>query len=144
MSLMCVTQLQADRAQAMEDLRSVENAFSDLHRRYEKLKEQLNEQQAVEAEVRSALARTQQDVDVATDRFAKLKEHAEQQLSAANAEIDRLKRERDNDRLVMQSKIAMLESRATSAEQARDKEAATRKELQDICEALMERFKSDS
>ena len=64
----------------MEDLRAVESAFSDLHRRYEKSKAAVEGFKKNEESLKACVADYQQKLKKQEQRYQTLKQHAEEKL----------------------------------------------------------------
>jgi len=132
-----VEEIQRQRDQAMEDFRGVETSFADLHRRYEKLRLQVEEQKQSEVDYDQ---RHKLDVDKlrkAEDRLKKLKEDAEQKLDAANSEIERLKTLRETDTIGLRAQLKRSEVQMESFERAIEQKNKEIVELTNICDELI-------
>ncbi|XP_064604060.1 transforming acidic coiled-coil-containing protein 3-like isoform X2 [Liolophura sinensis] len=81
-----------DRDQAVEDLRSVESAFSDLHRRYEKIKTVVDGFKKNEEILKKSIQDYQGKLKGAEQRFQALKNQAEEKLDLANQEIEKVRK----------------------------------------------------
>jgi len=132
-----VEEIQRQRDHAMEDFRGVETSFADLHRRYEKLRLQVEEQKQSEVDYDQ---RHKLDVDKlrkAEDRLKKLKEDAEQKLDAANSEIERLKTLRETDTIGLRAQLKRAEVQMESFERAIEQKNKEIVELTNICDELI-------
>ena len=94
-----------EKEQALDDLRGVETAFSDLHRRYERLKEIIDTFQKNETILRSNVTQAQESLAQSERRYVALKEHAEGKIDAANDEIERVRGSQKNEMTVMAAKL---------------------------------------
>lgn len=82
-----VQKLAMEKEQVERDLEKTETAFSDLHAKYVKVKEVLENYKKNEATLKDALQKGQLAVNVSESRYAKLRAHAEEKIEEANKEI---------------------------------------------------------
>lgn len=69
------------RNQVMEDLKSAERAFNDVHRKYERTKEVISDFKRNEDSLKAIVEDTEAKLKKSEDRFELLKSHAESKLA---------------------------------------------------------------
>ena len=83
--------------QALDDLRNVESAFADVHRKYERTKQVVEGFKHNEDQLKEYLEGYATKLKKAEEKFERLKEHAEETLDKANKEIENLTRSQDSE-----------------------------------------------
>lgn len=111
-----IAQLTRERDGATEDLRAVESSFADLHRRYEKLRGSIESFRRNEETLKQAALVAQQTAVGLEQRCEALRQHAEQKLNEANAEIERLRQAGLTEATVVSAKLKKAEMRIVSLE----------------------------
>ncbi|CAH1783010.1 unnamed protein product [Owenia fusiformis] len=125
------------RDQALEDLKSVESAFSDLHRRYEKSKLAVEGFKKNEEVLKKTIADFAERLKRQEQRYETLKQHAEEKLEAANDKISEVRKSThaENIRLGAALKKAELQVQSTDSQlKQKTQECA---ELTAICDELI-------
>jgi len=128
-----------ERDQALDDLQTVENAFSELNRRYETLRTSTTEYKKNEEALKKSLLECQQKAKKLEDKFHKLYEHAEQKLDLANQEIDRLHKAKENDTLALRALVKKLELQVETMEKNLEQKTKEIQELTAICDELIQK-----
>eukprot|EP01137_Pigoraptor_chileana_P027144 Opistho-2@9372 len=130
-----------DKEQALGEFRSVETAFSDLHRRYEKLKETNDSLKKNEDILKQALSATQQDLVTFEQRYNALKRHAEDKLEMANQEIERVRAGHSTELAVVSARLKKSEIAIAGLERTLAQKEQENKELVTICDELIAKVK---
>jgi predicted nucleic acid-binding Zn-ribbon protein len=131
-----------ERDQALEDLQSVETAFSDLHRRYEKSKTVLESMKKNEDVLKKCVADYQTKLKRMEEKFQLLKKQAEDKLAEASDEIARVRRSNESEMAVLQAAVRKAEMQAQSLEQTVDQKTKENRELTAICDELISKVGS--
>lgn len=79
--------LKREKEQTEDDLRKTETAFSDLHAKYSKSKELMDNYRLNEQKLKETLISAQEALQASEKRYETLKGHAEAKISEANVEI---------------------------------------------------------
>lgn len=131
------SRLQAERDQAVEDLRNVEAAFADVHRKYERTKAVVEGFKQNE----DLLKRYIEDYTVKAkkqeEKYERLKAHAEETLEKANREIESLSKSQDTEVARLTAMLKKTEMKAVSLERTVDQKAKENEELTAICDELI-------
>uniref|UniRef100_A0A0R3S129 TACC_C domain-containing protein n=1 Tax=Elaeophora elaphi TaxID=1147741 RepID=A0A0R3S129_9BILA len=109
-----VTQLIKERDQLAEEVNSLETSYSDLFRRYEKLRQTSVEIKRNEDSVKSASEELARRYALLAEKFEMLRRNAEEQLDLANNEIERLIKQHEADTLGLRLKVKHQESKIDS------------------------------
>jgi chromosome segregation ATPase len=136
-SKVSMADLLKERDQALEDLKSVESAFSDLHRRYEKTKTVVEAFKKNEDTLKKCMADYQSKLKKSEEKYLQLKKQAEEKLIEANEEIDKVKRTNASDMAVLQAALRKAEIQAQSLEQTVEQKTKENRELTAICDELI-------
>uniref|UniRef100_A0A1I7VR09 TACC_C domain-containing protein n=1 Tax=Loa loa TaxID=7209 RepID=A0A1I7VR09_LOALO len=109
-----VTQLLKERDQLAEEVNSLETSYSELFRRYEKLRQTSVEIKRNEDIVKSASEEMARRYSLLVEKFEMLRRNAEEQLDLANSEIERLIKQHEADTLGLRLKVKHQESKIDS------------------------------
>ncbi|PAA81332.1 hypothetical protein BOX15_Mlig022426g2, partial [Macrostomum lignano] len=133
-----------EKIQALEDLRSMEAAFTELHRRFERSKlvvEALRNKEAAlnrcASECQTRLARNEQ-------RYHDLKALAETRLEAASRYLAEQRRAADADVARLQAVLRKAELRTHNLQAELDQRVRENAELTSICDELIRQVGQDS
>ncbi|VDM20316.1 unnamed protein product [Wuchereria bancrofti] len=124
-----VTQLLKERDQLAEEVNSLETSYSELFRRYEKLRQTSVEIKRNEDSVKSASEEMARRYSLLAEKFEMLRRNAEEQLDLANNEIERLIKQHEADTLGLRLKVKHQESKINSLTVSLD---ARQKELESM------------
>ena len=86
----------SEKNQAVEDLRNVEAAFADVHRKYERTKQVVEGFKNNEEQLKAYIEEYKNKLSRQDQKYQLLKEHAEEKLEEANKEIDNISRSQVN------------------------------------------------
>lgn len=92
----------------------VEASFQQLHKRYEQLKGLQANAIKNEGVLKQTLGKSQSDLMSSEARFLRLKTHAQAQLDAANAEINRIRDESLKKNLLLAAKLSLAQTQLAS------------------------------
>uniref|UniRef100_A0A915PFP8 Transforming acidic coiled-coil-containing protein C-terminal domain-containing protein n=1 Tax=Setaria digitata TaxID=48799 RepID=A0A915PFP8_9BILA len=109
-----VTQLIKERDQLAEEVNSLETSYSELFRRYEKLRQTSVEIKRNEESVKNASEEMARRYAILAEKFEMLRRNAEEQLDLANNEIERLIKQHEADTLGLRLKVKHQESKIDS------------------------------
>lgn len=98
-----------EKVQIQEDLEKTETAFADLHAKYTKVKEVIENYKKNEGILKSALQQSQTAHQSAEDKFHALREQAQTKIDEANTEIASVREQN-------QGKLGSMEMKLKSAE----------------------------
>ncbi|VDK82451.1 unnamed protein product [Litomosoides sigmodontis] len=124
-----IAQLLKERDQLAEEVNSLETSYSELFRRYEKLRQTSVEIKRNEDSVKSASEEMARRYSILVEKFEMLRRNAEEQLDLANNEIERLIKQHEADTLGLRLKVKHQESKIDSLTVSLD---ARQKELESM------------
>ncbi|XP_067126550.1 transforming acidic coiled-coil-containing protein 1-like [Centruroides vittatus] len=133
----CKQKLIFERDQAIEDLRSVENAFSDLHRRYEKSKTMIEEFKENENRLKQQITEGTEKLAQQKEMYKLLKKRSEERIEEANAEIINIEKSKETEIAVLKAQLRKAEMKANSLEKSLEQKIRENTELSSICEDLI-------
>eukprot|EP00051_Salpingoeca_urceolata_P031821 m.13112 g.13112 ORF g.13112 m.13112 type:complete len:412 (+) comp4458_c0_seq1:82-1317(+) len=135
-----VEQLQLEKQQVEGDLRKTETAFSDLHHKYEKLKDLAENFKKNEKTLTTALETAQVALKQSEERYDTLKAHAEEKIKKANMEIANV-READHTAIeVANAKIKKAEAQVVRLQRQLESKEKDNQELTSICDDLVKQL----
>ncbi|XP_070211883.1 transforming acidic coiled-coil-containing protein 3-like isoform X2 [Littorina saxatilis] len=126
-----------ERDQALEDLQSVETAFSDLHRRYEKTKGVVEGFKQNEEMLKKCVQDLQNKLKKAESKVQIVKEQAEEKLERATEEIEKTQKSTASDIARLEAALRKAELQVQSMESTLDQKVRENKELAAICDELI-------
>ncbi|XP_064630924.1 transforming acidic coiled-coil-containing protein 3-like isoform X2 [Lineus longissimus] len=139
-----MTDLVRERNQAVEDLQSMESAFADLLRRNNKLKEAVESFKKNEETLKKCVTDYQAKVKKHEQRYATLKQHAEDKLQSANEEMEKITKTKNSEIARLQAAAKRSELAVTSLETSLEQKIKENKELTAICDDLIKQVGGDS
>ncbi|XP_071947046.1 uncharacterized protein [Antedon mediterranea] len=137
-------ELQREKEQALDDLASVENAFSDLHKRYEKLRNTIEGYKKNEEILKKCVSDYQTKVKKQENRYQTLKSHAEEKIEKANAEIDKVKKSYIAEITGLQAGMKREQMKSASQEKTIEQKTKENTELTNICDELIAKMGAGS
>ncbi|XP_077992931.1 uncharacterized protein LOC144446953 isoform X3 [Glandiceps talaboti] len=135
-----LTEIQRERDQALEDLSSVESAFSDLHRRFEKLKMAVEGYKKNEDILKKCVADYQAKLKKHEQRYQTLKSHAEEKIESANLEIDKVRKANTAEIAGLQAALKREQMKVQSLERQVEQKTKENEELTSICDELISKM----
>ncbi|RUS71959.1 hypothetical protein EGW08_020272 [Elysia chlorotica] len=130
-------ELENDRDQAIEDLQSVESAFSDLHRRYEKSKGIIEGFKKNEEQLKNHVEELQAKLKKSETKLLSLRSQAEEKLDRANEDIEQIKRSTKSDVARLEAALKKSEIRICTLEESLHRKEKENEELTAICDELI-------
>eukprot|EP00042_Codosiga_hollandica_P045751 m.469901 g.469901 ORF g.469901 m.469901 type:complete len:317 (+) comp57092_c0_seq1:6-956(+) len=135
-----VSSVRQEKTQVEIDLNKTEAAFSDLHKKYEKLKDLIENYKANESKLKAAVEQRNTAIAEATEKFAALKEHAEKKIEAANVEIAGVREQGKKDFVALSAKAKSAELKIAQLERQLDAKEKDNVELTAICDDLVKQL----
>ncbi|XP_012938234.1 transforming acidic coiled-coil-containing protein 1 [Aplysia californica] len=126
-----------ERDQALEDLQSVESAFSDLHRRYEKSKTIIEGFKRNEEQLKLCVSDLQEKLKKSDAKMQSLKSQAEEKLDRANEDIEKIKKTTKQDIIRLEAALKKAELRISGLEDSLQNKEKENQELTAICDELI-------
>uniref|UniRef100_A0A5K3F1P5 TACC_C domain-containing protein n=1 Tax=Mesocestoides corti TaxID=53468 RepID=A0A5K3F1P5_MESCO len=111
-----VVDIISERDQAIEEISTIEKAFGDLHRRFEKSKQIIEGFKANEEALKKTAEEYQNQLKRQEQKYQALKLHAEQQLMKVAEETERAKRSNEDELTGLRATIKRSELRIRSLE----------------------------
>lgn len=130
-------ELEHDRDQAIEDLQSVESAFSDLHRRYEKSKATIEGFKKNEEQLKRHVEDLQAKLKKSETKLQSLRSQAEEKLDRANEDIEQIKKSTRSDVARLEAALKKSEIRICTLEESLQRKEKENEELTAICDELI-------
>lgn len=132
-----VAKMISEKNQAVEDLRNVEAAFADVHRKYERTKQVVEGFKKNEEQLKAYIEEYRNKLTRQDQKYQLLKEHAEEKLEEANKEIDNISRSQDAEVAKLTALLQKSEMKAKSLELTVDQKVKENEELTAICDELI-------
>jgi len=132
-----IQKLQEEKDQAVMDLNSVETAFADVHRKYERTKQVVEGFKANEEQLKKHVEDYKNKLFKSEQRYEILKKHAEDKLEEANKEIDSVSKQQDGEIAKLTAKLRKSDMLASSLERDLDRKKKENQELTNICDDLI-------
>lgn len=136
--------VEKQRDQALSDLTSLENSFTDFHQRYTKTKETVATYKQNELELQETITNLQEHIKQAEEMNNELQQQLVIKLQEANTTFEQMKKENMSDVAVMKATLkkmniqnASLETHIASLEKQLQQKEQEKTELTQICEDLM-------
>ncbi|XP_076436713.1 uncharacterized protein LOC143276139 isoform X7 [Babylonia areolata] len=126
-----------ERDQALEDLQSVETAFSDLHRRYEKTKGVVDGFKQNEEVLKKCVQDLQNKMKKTEQKIQVIKEQAEEKLERASEEIEKTKKSSASEIARLEAALRKADLQVQSMESTLEQKVKENKELAAICDELI-------
>ncbi|KAK0050915.1 transforming acidic coiled-coil-containing protein 1, partial [Biomphalaria pfeifferi] len=134
--------LESERDQAVEDLQSVESAFSDLHRRYEKSKSIIEGFKRNEEQLKQCVEDLQGKLKKAEGKLQAIRSQAEEKLDKANEDIEKIKKSTKQDIIRLEAALKKAELRTSNLEESLQRKEKENQELTAICDELISKVGS--
>lgn len=135
-----IAALELERAQVQEDLEKTETAFADLHSKYHKVKEVVENYKSNEKILKQAVTKSQEAHTAAEDRFNALRAHAEGKISEANTEIAGVREQYQAQIVALQAKVKNCEREIGSLKRQIANKDTDNEELTNICDELVSKL----
>jgi len=129
--------LMAERDQATDDLKNVEAAFADVHRKYERTKSVVEGFKQNEDTLKRYIDEYKGKTKKQDEKYERLKMHAEDTLEKANREIENLSKSQDAEIARLTAMLKKAEMKAVSLERTVEQKNKENEELTAICDELI-------
>jgi len=129
--------LMAERDQATDDLKNVEAAFADVHRKYERTKSVVEGFKQNEDTLKRYIDEYKGKTKKQDEKYERLKMHAEDTLEKANREIENLSKSQDSEIARLTAMLKKAEMKAVSLERTVEQKNKENEELTAICDELI-------
>jgi hypothetical protein len=129
--------LMAERDQATDDLKNVEAAFADVHRKYERTKSVVEGFKQNEDTLKRYIDEYKGKTKKQDEKYERLKMHAEDTLEKANREIENLSKSQDTEIARLTAMLKKAEMKAVSLERTVEQKNKENEELTAICDELI-------
>ena len=134
--------LQMERDQAAEDLKNVESAFADVHRKYERTKQVVEGFKQNEETLKKCVEEYAVKLRKQDHKYELLKAHAEETLEQANREIENISKTQEADMARLTAMLKKTEMKTAGLERALDQKTKENSELTSICDELIAKMGS--
>lgn len=131
-----LSELEVSNTRLRTEREEMETSFQQLHKRYEQLKTLQANAIKNEGVLKQTLAKSQADLMSAEARFLRLKTHAQAQLDAANAEINRIRDESVKKNLLLAAKLSLCQTQLASLSVEHELSRGENQTLQNIVSDL--------
>jgi len=135
--------LNGERDQAAEDLKNVEMAFADVHRKYERTKTVVEGFKTNEETLKRMIEESEIKLRKQDQRYELLKSHAEETLEKANREIENMAKSQDAEMARLSAMLKKAEMKVTSLERCVEQKTKENEELTAICDELIAKVGHD-
>jgi len=135
--------LGVERDQAAEDLKNVETAFADVHRKYERTKNVVEGFKTNEETLKRLIEESEIKLRKQDQRYELLKSHAEETLDKANREIENMAKSQDAEMARLSAMFKKAEMKVTSLERCVEQKTKENEELTAICDELIAKVGHD-
>lgn len=126
-----------EKKQALTDLASVERSFSELYKRYEKLKEAVDGYEKNEKTLKNYAEELLTRFKKEEQRYKALKAHAEEKLARASQDLAAAKEQGRLEMLSLQAALQKEQVKSRSMEQSLQQKDKELEELTRICDELI-------
>ena len=129
--------LMSERDQANDDLKNVEAAFADVHRKYERTKSVVEGFKQNEDTLKRYIDEYKGKTKKQDEKYERLKMHAEDTLEKANREIENLSKFQDAEIARLTAMLKKAEMKAVSLDRTVEQKNKENEELTAICDELI-------
>lgn len=135
-----VSDLITERDQAIEELATIEKAFGDLHRRFEKSKQIIEGFKKNEEALKRSIEEYKNLLQRQERKYLALKKHAEDQLLKVNQDTEAAKQEFETNSTKLQAALRISELQVKSLETQLEQKTRQNEELTKICDELLSKY----
>ena len=129
--------LMSERDQANDNLKNVEAAFADVHRKYERTKSVVEGFKQNEDTLKRYIDEYKGKTKKQDEKYERLKTHAEDTLEKANREIENLSKFQDAEIARLTAMLKKAEMKAVSLDRTVEQKNKENEELTAICDELI-------
>ncbi|VDM02348.1 unnamed protein product [Schistocephalus solidus] len=130
----------SERDQAIEEISTIEKAFGDLHRRFEKSKQIIEGFKKNEEILKKSAEDYQAQLRRQEQKYQALKAHAEQKLIKVAEETEQVKRNTEGEVTLLRAAIKRSELQIKSLESQLEQKIRENTELTKICDELISKY----
>ncbi|CAH8857032.1 unnamed protein product [Trichobilharzia szidati] len=135
-----VADLIKERDEAVEELATIEKAFGDLHRRFEKSKQIIEGFKQNEEALKHSIEEYKNLLQRQERKYLALKKHAEEQLLKVNQDTETVKQEFETNQTRLQASLRIAELQVKSLESQLQQKTRENEELTKICDELLSKY----
>ncbi|XP_018651980.1 putative transforming acidic coiled-coil containing protein 1/2 [Schistosoma mansoni] len=135
-----VADLIKERDEAVEELATIEKAFGDLHRRFEKSKQIIEGFKQNEEALKKSIDEYKSLLQRQERKYLALKKHAEDQLLKVNQDTEGIKQEYETNLTRLQASLRISELQVKSFESQLQQKTRENEELTKICDELLSKY----
>ncbi|GCC30204.1 hypothetical protein chiPu_0008652 [Chiloscyllium punctatum] len=132
--------LTEEKLQALKELNSVENSFSELFKRFEKQKEAIEGYKKNEESLKKCAQDYLARIKKEEQRYQALKAHAEEKLNQANEEIAQVRNKYKAEVTALQAQLRKEQMKTNSLERSLEEKTKENVELSKICDELISKM----
>ncbi|XP_060596656.1 transforming acidic coiled-coil-containing protein 2-like isoform X3 [Ruditapes philippinarum] len=132
-----------ERDQALEDLQSVETAFSDLHQRYERAKGVVEGFKKNEDVLKKCVSDYQNKLKSAEEKTISVRQQAEEKLALASDEMEKLRRSTTAELARLEAALKKAELKTQGLERSLEQKVQENNELTAICDELIAKVSTE-
>ncbi|XP_059505960.1 transforming acidic coiled-coil-containing protein 3-like [Stegostoma tigrinum] len=132
--------LTEEKLQALKELNSVENSFSELFKRFEKQKEAIEGYKKNEESLKKCAQDYLARIKKEEQRYQALKVHAEEKLNQANEEIAQVRNKSKAEIAALQAQLRKEQMKTNSLERSLEEKTKENVELSKICDELISKM----
>lgn len=129
--------------QLHNDLNAAEENLVDAYKRIEKLKLAVDTYKGNEENLKTSVKDYQTKLQKSEERYNKLKQHATEKIDAANAEIDRIRKQKEIDLAGIEASLKKSQNRVSNLEVEIAQKGNENKELSQICDELIKKVSGE-
>ncbi|CAL8070216.1 unnamed protein product [Calicophoron daubneyi] len=139
-----VADLITERDQAVEEVATIEKAFGDLHRRFEKSKQIIEGYKQNEETLKKSIEEYKQLLQRQETKYLALKKLAEEKLLKATQDTENAKQEFESQAARLQAALRLAELQTKSLESQLEQKTRENEELTKICDELLSKYGSST
>ncbi|XP_043566282.1 transforming acidic coiled-coil-containing protein 3 [Chiloscyllium plagiosum] len=132
--------LTEEKLQALKELNSIENSFSELFKRFEKQKEAIEGYKKNEESLKKCAQDYLARIKKEEQRYQALKAHAEEKLNQANEEIAQVRNKYKAEVAALQAQLRKEQMKTNSLERSLEEKTKENVELSKICDELISKM----
>ncbi|OXU27808.1 hypothetical protein TSAR_006198 [Trichomalopsis sarcophagae] len=131
--------LQEELQVANQHLSNTEAAFSDVHSKYERLKNVVSAYKSNETVLKESIAENQETIKTLENRYEQLKSHAMAQLEKANLELSAIRKQNEAETVKLKALVRKAELKSKSLAETVEQKIKENKELTQIIDEMIAR-----
>ncbi|XP_011496591.1 PREDICTED: probable myosin light chain kinase DDB_G0279831 [Ceratosolen solmsi marchali] len=131
--------IQEELQVANQHLSNTEAAFSDVHSKYERLKNVVSAYKSNETVLKESIAENQETIKTLENRYEQLKSHAMAQLEKANLELSAIRKHNEAETVKLKALVRKAELKSKSLEETVEQKMKENKELTQIIDEMIAR-----